>query len=371
MTGWWTREWKQEWTWVEHATEGSKDRADWEKALDEDKEWDRDETTKKWVWRRPAARLWAHIFLFKRHPRFDLVPMLIGRKGQNMKDITEPTHAKARVRGHGSGHLEVNGRKEAPVPLMLAISTSKTNPEGFTRAIEIAVDRLKVVQSNYKDFCFQHGLHPPDASEPIFAFGEVSKGCEALINEFLVLYSHPEGAKPIKKVTPGGSTPDNRFEDLLADEPESVYDYQEVRPKGRYVAPPSRVHHPSVGPRQSYQNTAKGRVNLMHACCSFDHNWMEGVGAVCRNTIYHQYQNYMTQAQSYDDWHNLAAASWWTANKLAHEHDLVLAAWGTSGNSISADTRDIWNPAYQEQLELKRMMTSSIRKFMSGEDCNL
>jgi hypothetical protein len=80
MTGWWTREWKQEWTWVEHATEGCKDRSDWEKAIDEDKEWERDDTTKNWVWRRPAARWWAHIFLFKRHPMFDLVPMLIGRR---------------------------------------------------------------------------------------------------------------------------------------------------------------------------------------------------------------------------------------------------------------------------------------------------
>ena len=35
----------------------------------------------RWVWRRPATKLWAHIFLHKRHPDFDLVPILIGRGG--------------------------------------------------------------------------------------------------------------------------------------------------------------------------------------------------------------------------------------------------------------------------------------------------
>jgi len=35
----------------------------------------------RWIWRRPAARFWVHIFLFKRHDDFDLVPMLIGKGG--------------------------------------------------------------------------------------------------------------------------------------------------------------------------------------------------------------------------------------------------------------------------------------------------
>ena len=40
----------------------------------------------KWVWKRPTARLWVHIFLHKRHDDFDLVPMSIGRGGRNMRD---------------------------------------------------------------------------------------------------------------------------------------------------------------------------------------------------------------------------------------------------------------------------------------------
>lgn len=47
----------------------------------------------KWVWRRPAARLWAHIFLHKRHAEFDLVPMLIGKGGCNMVAIYTATQA--------------------------------------------------------------------------------------------------------------------------------------------------------------------------------------------------------------------------------------------------------------------------------------
>ena len=56
---------------------------------------------------------------------FDLVPWLIGRRGLNLRKIAEATDSKIRVRGRGSGHLEPEAGKEAPTPLMVAITTNK------------------------------------------------------------------------------------------------------------------------------------------------------------------------------------------------------------------------------------------------------
>lgn len=84
-------------------------------------------------------RLWVHIYLHMRIqgksldkyglPRFfDLVPALIGRLGCHTKKIHEETGAKIRIRGQGSGHKEIEGEYEAPVPLMVAISTDHEDP---------------------------------------------------------------------------------------------------------------------------------------------------------------------------------------------------------------------------------------------------
>jgi hypothetical protein len=49
--------------------------------------------------------------------------MLIGRGGENTKTVNARTGAKVRIRGKGSGHREVRELKEAPVPLMVAITS--------------------------------------------------------------------------------------------------------------------------------------------------------------------------------------------------------------------------------------------------------
>ena len=165
----------------------------------------------RWVWRRPAARLWAHVFLHKRHPDFDFVPMLIGRNGHNTRGIFLATNAKLRIRGRGSGHLEVdcgNGRRrEAPVPLMLAVTQNKTDPEGFRKAIEMTLARLNEVQEHYRQFCMQRGLPEPLPTEPAFSFGEISAGSEKLLTDLLLRHPHPNGPKHPKQVTPGGNVP--------------------------------------------------------------------------------------------------------------------------------------------------------------------
>ena len=60
--------------------------------------------------RRPPPRLWCQLLLHKQHPGFDLIPMLIGRGGCNMRDIHVATKAKVRIRGRGSGYFEVDGK---------------------------------------------------------------------------------------------------------------------------------------------------------------------------------------------------------------------------------------------------------------------
>ena len=146
------------------------------------------------------ARHWAHIFLFKRHVSFDLVPMLIGRFGNNLGDIWRQTGAKLRVRGRGSGHLEVGGTHEAPVPLMLAVTSNKLSNEDFRIANERALRVLEAVSQQYRCFCDSMSI----PFEPVFAYGEVAHCSKELLDDLLQRYPHPEGPKPTKRVTPGG-----------------------------------------------------------------------------------------------------------------------------------------------------------------------
>ena len=103
-------------------------------------------------------RLWCHIFLQKRHPEFDLVPILIGKAGRHMKEIFRATDAKLRDRDRGSGHLEVerkmldkgmpkvSGLQEAPVPLMVAITLEGAQRDHFRTAVDLTISKLQDVQ---------------------------------------------------------------------------------------------------------------------------------------------------------------------------------------------------------------------------------
>jgi len=133
--------------------------------------------------------------------------MLIGRKGGHMRGIFGATNAKLRIRGRGSGHLEVDGRMEAPVPLMVAVTSNKNNPEAFRKAVEQILALLQEVGHLFCTFCDQRGLHQPTSTEPIASFGEVSRASETIITDLLALWPHPSGARAFKKVTPGGIVP--------------------------------------------------------------------------------------------------------------------------------------------------------------------
>lgn len=103
-------------------------------------------------------RLWAHIYLHMQVPGFDLVPRLIGRGGCNMRRIADRTGAKLRIRGRGSGHLEIDGEREAPTPLMVAVTTDKGDAHGFRKAIELTINELASVEQKFHVFCRQEGI---------------------------------------------------------------------------------------------------------------------------------------------------------------------------------------------------------------------
>ena len=121
--------------------------------------------------------------LYKRHEDFNLIPMVIGTGGINTKAIFESTRAKVRVRGKGSGHMEVEGRREAPVPLMCAITSHHTDAQQFVLAVQMMTETLRKVSAYFQEFCKQRGIDESIAGEPIWKFGDMSKGASHLLTE--------------------------------------------------------------------------------------------------------------------------------------------------------------------------------------------
>jgi hypothetical protein len=133
--------------------------------------------------RRQASgpRLWCHIFLNQRHVEFDLVPRLIGYGGKNTKNISLLTGAKIRVRGRGSGHKEVDGIKEAPVPLMVAVTSDGTDADKFCKAVRLITYKLQEANDVFTLFAREQNLHPSIAMENIWKYGEMSKEAESVL----------------------------------------------------------------------------------------------------------------------------------------------------------------------------------------------
>merc|ERR1712187_80013 len=89
---------------------------------------------------------------------FDLIPRLIGSKGQNTRDIWKKTDTKVRVRGRGSGHAETRTGKEANAHLMMAIAADHDRPEDFRAAVVMVKELLDNVFACFDKFCRQRGL---------------------------------------------------------------------------------------------------------------------------------------------------------------------------------------------------------------------
>mmetsp|Transcript_137801 Transcript_137801/g.237886 ORF Transcript_137801/g.237886 Transcript_137801/m.237886 type:complete len:660 (-) Transcript_137801:59-2038(-) len=117
-------------------------------------------------------RLWCHLYInpCMLQEGFDLVKKIIGRDGCNTKRIYEETYTKVRVRGKGSGHFEVRNRKEAPVPLMLALAADPGHHDDFKRSFEMARDLLDSVSQRFQER--QRGRR--GVGKPLFWVGDSS-----------------------------------------------------------------------------------------------------------------------------------------------------------------------------------------------------
>jgi len=129
-------------------------------------------------------RLWAHIYLHMQVPGFDLVPRLIGRGGCNMRRIAEETQSKIRIRGRGSGHLEVDGVREAPVPLMVAVTTDKCDEHAFRGAIAAMLRELRAMERRFHEYCAQQQLPPLEG--PAFSVGNIPANAAGLVEDLLL-----------------------------------------------------------------------------------------------------------------------------------------------------------------------------------------
>eukprot|EP00931_Biecheleriopsis_adriatica_P058057 TRINITY_DN34490_c0_g1_i1.p1 TRINITY_DN34490_c0_g1~~TRINITY_DN34490_c0_g1_i1.p1 ORF type:complete len:536 (+),score=94.55 TRINITY_DN34490_c0_g1_i1:106-1713(+) len=118
----------------------------------------------------PAAksRLFCYLYLHMSDNGFQLVPTVIGRNGCNTRQIYEATGCKVRVRGKGSGHKESSTGKEAPTPLMMAITSESFNTEGFYSAVRESIDLLRCIEEKYATHCAERGL---PAITPGFTLG--------------------------------------------------------------------------------------------------------------------------------------------------------------------------------------------------------
>eukprot|EP00435_Cladocopium_sp_Y103_P015952 s215_g3.t3 len=115
-------------------------------------------------------KFWCHFYLEPSMlcPGFDVNKKIIGHGGANTRLIFQQTGAKVRLRGRGSRHLE--GEREAPVHLMLAVTSS--NQQNFLHAVDMSSQLLHRVTSTFPDFCARRGHGP--VPQPLFWIGETS-----------------------------------------------------------------------------------------------------------------------------------------------------------------------------------------------------
>jgi len=102
-------------------------------------------------------RFSCHFLVHMEDAGFGVVSKLIGHHGKNMRKIAQVADAKVRVRGRGSGHIEANG-VEADVPMMIALTTARSNEGGFRKAFAMTLDLLRDAAPRYADYCQKQGV---------------------------------------------------------------------------------------------------------------------------------------------------------------------------------------------------------------------
>eukprot|EP00930_Biecheleria_cincta_P072075 TRINITY_DN59515_c0_g1_i1.p1 TRINITY_DN59515_c0_g1~~TRINITY_DN59515_c0_g1_i1.p1 ORF type:complete len:457 (+),score=80.84 TRINITY_DN59515_c0_g1_i1:63-1433(+) len=131
---------------------------------------------------RCVAKIWCHFYLDEEMTRngFELNKKVIGHGGVNTRSIYQQTDAKVRLRGRGSGHLEADHR-EAPVHLMLAVTSIEGQEASFLKALRMSAALLLQVTESYKDFCKYRGR--PTPKTPLFWIGELPDKAHTCMDE--------------------------------------------------------------------------------------------------------------------------------------------------------------------------------------------
>eukprot|EP00931_Biecheleriopsis_adriatica_P114780 TRINITY_DN9068_c0_g1_i7.p1 TRINITY_DN9068_c0_g1~~TRINITY_DN9068_c0_g1_i7.p1 ORF type:complete len:381 (-),score=80.72 TRINITY_DN9068_c0_g1_i7:211-1314(-) len=125
---------------------------------------------------RKATKRWCHLYInpVMLQEGFELSKKVIGHAGYNTRRIFQATNAKIRYRGRGSGHWENGKGFEAPVPLMLAVTSEmKEDSKHFLTAVEMAGNLLDGITGKYVQFCKKWKLQHPEG--PLFWIGELSQ----------------------------------------------------------------------------------------------------------------------------------------------------------------------------------------------------
>ena len=131
-----------------------------------------------------CTKLWCHLFLNKPHPHFDLVPIMIHWCDCTMHEMCLSTNVMIRVRGRGSGYLEV-GNEEAPLPLMVAVISPGNDPVHFKTVVQMTINNLQSLHQLFVEIYQQRNLSEFLTMESLWRFGEMSKEAEIVLVDLL------------------------------------------------------------------------------------------------------------------------------------------------------------------------------------------
>lgn len=152
------------------------------------------------------GRLWCHLYVNSEMVRggFDLNKRIIGPRGSYTRNIFEATSAKIRLRGRGSGHHEMNG-KEAPAPLMLAITGVTGQPDKFVAACRMAIDLLSKIERDFQSFICGSADRGPIPTGRLYCIGNISPSAKASVQTMLteLNLSCPEATNQPEKHSKG------------------------------------------------------------------------------------------------------------------------------------------------------------------------
>lgn len=127
---------------------------DWE---EQDLQWDKWEQSSQKSVKKQQCQF---IIGIEEDPQFRVGRRLLGPYGQNMKDISNKTGCRLRLRGRGSRFFEGPEQQESPDPLMLCISSPCE--DSHKEAIGLVEALLHPIYADYAEFCLKNSWPVPE-----------------------------------------------------------------------------------------------------------------------------------------------------------------------------------------------------------------